>query len=228
MRTIAFALIVFATAAAGVLGFLLASPPPSPVSSFSSRMRKDGARGTYVLLSGDLADSSSSCWPRSDDDECLLLDMLASLLSSGLAIPAALEVVGHQTGLRAFEDTAQLLLKGIDWEMAWKGTLATLPEEDEVNRATSLAGVHAGRPRSLRHRLSLVADLLEPSWADGTSAAPRLRQAADHLRADEADRVSRNGSLLSVRILLPIGLCFLPALVVLGVVPLVASFAKMV
>lgn len=146
-----------------------------------------------------------------EDDLCLLLDLLAGLLSGGLALPRALAVIGQQTGCLELTEISGLLLRGVDWDMAWHGVLA----QDDAG---------AGRA-AVRRRLGQVEDLLAPSWKDGTAATPRLRQAAQRIRSAQEDRLSRGGSVLSVRILLPVGLCFLPALVVLGVVPVIASFA---
>ena len=158
-------------------------------------------------------------WPVTEDDLCLLLDLLAGLLAGGLAIPRALTVIGHQTGCAELEKVAGLLLRGIDWDMAWQGVLA---------ESGAAPGRAAAERAVVRGRLRQVEGLLASSWKGGTAAAPGLRQAARRIRCDQDDRLSRGGSVLSVRILLPVGLCFLPALVVLGVVPVIASFAAVV
>lgn len=155
------------------------------------------------------------------EDYSLLLDMLAALLSSGSSLPGALGTLGRNAGIPALSRIASLLLRGVDWRMAWDAVLADGPEGSTRAHPVG-AAVHGDRAQE---NLGNLADLLAPSWRDGTAAAPRLRQAARLLREREEDHLEQDGSVLSVRVLMPVGLCFLPALIVLGVMPVIASFA---
>ena len=52
----------------------------------------------------------------------------------------------------------------------------------------------------------------------------RLEAAIEQLDWDERARIEQSAAKLSVRLLLPTGLCMLPAFVAIGVVPAVMSF----
>lgn len=219
--------LVVITVLAGVIGALLIPSRPrrampcareTPCLSCDQALSDDsvpsyGADPLHIPIQTGKA-TRTPPWPVTEDDLCLLLDLLAGLLSGGLALPRALAVISHQTGCVELGRVSGLLLQGIDWDMAWQGVLAE-------------SGAVPGRAR-VCGRLRRVEGLLAPSWKEGTAAAGRLRQTARRIRSDQEDRLSRGGSVLSVRILLPVGLCFLPALVVLGVVPVIASFVAVV
>lgn len=60
----------------------------------------------------------------------------------------------------------------------------------------------------------------------GAAPSALLRQGAADLRAAESERVAVAGAKAGVRIVLPLGLCFLPAFVLLTVVPLVLGLVE--
>lgn len=72
--------------------------------------------------------------------------------------------------------------------------------------------------------LNLLRDTLEPSWRRGVSPILRLEAAVEQFDTDERSRIEMGTARLSVRLLLPTGLCVLPAFIVIGVIPCVASF----
>ncbi|MFL6240602.1 MAG: type II secretion system F family protein, partial [Actinomycetes bacterium] len=74
-------------------------------------------------------------------------------------------------------------------------------------------------------RLAAVADCLGPTWASGAAPGPALREAADHLRRARRRAAREAAGRLGVRLVLPLGLCFLPAFVLVGVLPLVLAMA---
>lgn len=61
--------------------------------------------------------------------------------------------------------------------------------------------------------------------ATGAPVAQRLRRQSHALRRERRDSTVRSVRALGVRAVAPLGLCFLPAFVLLAVVPLAASFA---
>lgn len=65
---------------------------------------------------------------------------------------------------------------------------------------------------------------LEPAWRHGASARVALQRLAEKLRKDRTARAERVAARLSVRLVIPLGVCFLPAFVLLGLVPLGVSF----
>jgi len=61
-------------------------------------------------------------------------------------------------------------------------------------------------------------------WTHGDMPGVRLESAIEQLDRDERAAIERNAAKLSVKLLMPTGLCFLPAFVLVGVIPAIASF----
>ena len=72
--------------------------------------------------------------------------------------------------------------------------------------------------------LGLLQSALESSWTHGDMPGVRLESAIEQLDRDERAAIERNAAKLSVKLLMPTGLCFLPAFVLVGVIPAIASF----
>ena len=70
-----------------------------------------------------------------------------------------------------------------------------------------------------------VVTALARSEDDGTALSRSLQQVAADLRADRAHRVAAVARQAGVRATVPLGLCFLPAFVLVGLVPVVAGVA---
>jgi tight adherence protein B len=68
-----------------------------------------------------------------------------------------------------------------------------------------------------------VAEVLELSRAAGVPAAELLRSEARELRSTARAAAQERAAALSVRLMLPLGLCVLPAFLALGVVPLLVT-----
>ncbi|KGM08330.1 membrane protein, partial [Cellulomonas bogoriensis 69B4 = DSM 16987] len=74
--------------------------------------------------------------------------------------------------------------------------------------------------------LEPVARALRPAWQDGVPAVPALRDAADRHRRERQGRALEEAGRLGVRLVLPLGLCHLPAFVLVGLVPVLVSMAS--
>lgn len=111
----------------------------------------------------------------------------------------------------ALAAVADALEQGVPWGDAW-----------------SVAGAFADEPgtRGLGAVLHTLDDALRSPWQDGSAAVPRLRAAAEQLDTLERMHIERAASTLSVRLLLPMGLCFLPAFLCIAVVPTIMSFVQ--
>lgn len=135
----------------------------------------------------------------------LVLEMLSVAIRQGTSVPRALIVVGDIAsgdfgdGLRL---AGERLNAGCSWDEAW----AT---DDDGNAACDLA---------------VVRDAFASSWSNGASPVNRLEAAIEQLDWDERARIEQSAAKLSVRLLLPTGLCMLPAFVAIGVIPAVMSF----
>ncbi|MCF2707277.1 hypothetical protein I6E29_08390 [Arcanobacterium haemolyticum] len=133
-------------------------------------------------------------------DCALAADLLGAALLGGSAIPAALQSLhqalaeeGEPNGL---DIAGRTLLMGGNWQEAWND----VPE-----------------------RLWPLRDALEPAWIDGAAPLPLLERAAQTIRQTRMRRAREAAGVLGSRLVLPLGLCFLPAFVACGVVPVVAS-----
>jgi Flp pilus assembly protein TadB len=131
-------------------------------------------------------------------------ELLAVCLRAGLpvvtALSAATEPVAGPTG-RQLRRVAGLLALGADPATAWAGTVE-VPALGVFARA---AGRSAGTGAALAHVAAAEAERLRAELLD--SAQARAQRAAVHITG-------------------PLGLCFLPAFLVLGVAPVVIGLAQ--
>ena len=135
-------------------------------------------------------------------DEALVLDLASAALSAGASVPGVLTALGEaleeEEGLGV---VGRALLLGAPWEEAWQA-----PEDEQW--------------RARRSRLEAC---LRPGWEDGASPAALLAATAASLRAGRHARDEEAAERLAVRLVLPLGACHLPAFVILGIAPVVAS-----
>jgi pilus assembly protein TadC len=131
----------------------------------------------------------------------IAVDLLAAALRAGSPPARAAEVVGDALGGpvgRRLVRVGTALRLGAAPEEAWSA-LAGVPGADRLLRAAVRSA---------------------DSGAAMTGALARL---ADDLRAARAARAEAGVQRLGVLVVLPLGLCFLPAFVLTGVVPVVAA-----
>ena len=69
----------------------------------------------------------------------------------------------------------------------------------------------------------LIREGLRDSWEHGSSPVRGLELTVQRADRDARHAIEQGAAGLSVRILLPMALCFLPAFVVIGVVPTAMS-----
>ena len=133
----------------------------------------------------------------------LTVDLLAAALRSGQPIDAALAAVAATADPRTSVELAQvagLLRLGADPPEAWEALLA-----DPV-----LAGMARTACRSAQ---------------SGIRLAGSLEQLARELRADTWATAQARAHRTAIWAMAPLGLCFLPAFVCVGVVPIVIGLA---
>ena len=131
----------------------------------------------------------------------LVADLMAGCLSAGSSLSAAAaaagEAVGGDIGELLAECVAQFGL-GADQQRVWE----------------PLARFEATAP---------IARAIHRSDASGAPLTDVLLRVADELRAQHRATLERDARAVGVKAVGPLGICFLPAFVLLGVVPLVAS-----
>jgi hypothetical protein len=130
-------------------------------------------------------------------------DLLAACLHGGLPVPVAVQAVAAEVPAKAADAlrrTAELLALGADPVAAWEPALAE-PLTAELAR---------GARRSTRSGAALA--------AVAENLATGVRAGADDLAEARAQRTA-------VAVTGPLGLCFLPAFLCVGVVPVVIGLA---
>lgn len=134
-------------------------------------------------------------------DLVAVVDLLVVAVEAGATVPHALGAVGGAAGGRVGDDLGRAgasLVLGAPWSVAW---------------------AHAPA-------LGAALDGLAAAWSAGTAPGPVLRAASAQARRTRDRATQEAAGRLAVRLVLPLGLCFLPAFVLIGVVPVLASLAE--
>ncbi|WP_166970313.1 type II secretion system F family protein [Brevibacterium atlanticum] len=131
--------------------------------------------------------------PVADDQLAFDLDLVAICLTSGLPIPVALTLTADATGDRS----------GLQ----------------RIGRAMTIGGKKLAED----DRLLPVLEVFEFSEHTGVGPAPLIESVAKELRDSSRRRRQEAAAALGVRLVLPLGVCILPAFLLLSVVPVVIS-----
>ena len=188
---------------AGLVLFLLLSAGAWLACSGQERPRH---RLRRLSLTGPGADAAAT-GPRGNqrgglNDTAMMLELVAAMLDAGAGIGRSLELVAasaapHYQG--SLRPVVSALSIGADWETAWRSS------------AVRSAGI-----LELRDALGFAALTGAPSSAILYAQAARLRR--ERFRAAE-----KRAASLGVKLVVPLGLCSLPAFICLGVVPVLLA-----
>lgn len=135
-------------------------------------------------------------------DTAMMLELVAAMLDAGSGIGRSLELVAASASARyrdALRPVVAALAIGADWETAWRSSAVRLPEVLELRDALGFAALTGA-----------------PSSAILYAQAARLRR--ERFRAAE-----KRAASLGVKLVVPLGLCSLPAFICLGVVPVLLA-----
>ncbi|WP_026556021.1 type II secretion system F family protein [Arthrobacter sp. 35W] len=135
------------------------------------------------------------------DDLSLILELLGAAMEAGLSVPRALELVAASCSPRLRDGLASVvagLAMGASWEHSWQ----------QVERDGDLG--------ALFRALAFAA-------ATGAPSAALLYAQAHQLRREARRAAEVRAAALGVRLVVPLGLCSLPAFIALGVVPVVVA-----
>lgn len=157
---------------------------------------RTGLRGTSK------ASGSSSDSPNGLRDTAMMLELVAAMLDAGSGIGRSLELVAAAASpeyRRSLRPVVSALAIGADWETAWRSSEVRLPEILEMRDALGFAAVTGA-----------------PSSAILYAQAARIRRG--RFRAAE-----KRAASLGVKLVVPLGLCSLPAFICLGVVPVLLA-----
>lgn len=138
------------------------------------------------------------------DDPALMMDLMASMLEVGSSVDRGLDVLARSSSppVSAALTTVKTALDlGASWEIAWAGVPRTGGAQAafELGNALRFAGTTGA-----------------PSAAVVTAHAAQFRRR----RNREAEQ---RAAALGVRLVVPLGLCSLPAFVCLGVIPILVG-----
>lgn len=137
------------------------------------------------------------------------LDVLAVCLKAGMAVSAAAAATAPSAPAALsghLQRAADLLGLGADPELAW-----SLPDPDSRTPTDDTC--------------EALLRLARRSASSGSALAQGVAELADKSRRDATHAAVAAGERAGVLIAGPLGLCFLPAFVCLGVVPVVAGLA---
>lgn len=134
----------------------------------------------------------------------IMLELTASMLEAGLSLDQALTVLsricGEQTG-GGLTTVVSAIRLGAGWEQAW---------------ATTTANASAATLDELQDGLGFAA-------ATGAPSSALLSAQAQQLRRRSYRAAEQRAAALGVKLVLPMGLCSLPAFVCVGVLPVLLA-----
>ncbi|WP_104140764.1 type II secretion system F family protein [Arthrobacter sp. ZGTC131] len=155
--------------------------------------------GTHIGGSGRSAPAGHGAGLR---DTAMMLELVAAMLDAGSGIGRSLELVAAAASpeySRSLRPVVGAMAIGADWDTAWRSTQARSPEI-----------------LALRDALGFAALTGAPSSAILYAQAARMRR--ERFRSSE-----KRAASLSVKLVIPLGLCSLPAFICLGVVPVLLA-----
>ncbi|WP_020110973.1 type II secretion system F family protein [Rhodococcus sp. 114MFTsu3.1] len=159
-----------------------------------------------VVGEGGVAEKSATTTVVDRHAVATCFDMMAACLAGGLSAGAAARAVSTMAPpdvSTALRTTADLLGLGADPDDAWKA-VGALPEVEALAR------------------------MARRSSRSGASFADAVVELADSERASAEDAAAAEAERAGVLVSGPLGLCFLPAFVCLGIVPVVIGLASSV
>jgi pilus assembly protein TadC len=132
----------------------------------------------------------------------MILELIASMLDSGAGIGRALELIARSatTDVRdSLRPVVAALSLGTDWETAWSTPERQPPEVTRLRDALAFAALTGAPSASILY-------------------AQAARERREQFRAAE-----KRAAALGVKLVVPLGLCSLPAFICLGVVPVLIA-----
>lgn len=171
-----------------------------------SRMRRRLLAKVGVLLDDTMTDDAGTAGPAWQEaglrDPAMMLELVAAMLDAGCGIGRSLELVAAAASpsyRNSLRPVVAALAIGADWETSWRSSER-----------------HSAEVLALRDALGFAALTGAPSSAILYAQAARMRR--ERFRAAE-----KRAASLSVKLVIPLGLCSLPAFICLGVVPVLLA-----
>jgi pilus assembly protein TadC len=135
-------------------------------------------------------------------DTAMMLELVASMLNAGAGIGRALELIAKCASppiRESLQPVVAALAIGADWETAWR---TPNKHADEVVR---------------------LKDALAFAALTGAPSASILYAQAARERREQFRAAEKRAAALGVKLVVPLGLCSLPAFICLGIVPVLIA-----
>ena len=135
-------------------------------------------------------------------DPAMMLELIGAMLDAGSGLGRSLELIARHAapGLgRHLDPVVSALAIGADWDTAWRNS------------------------REAPAALLTLRDALGFAAATGVPSSAILYAQAARLRREQFRAAERRAAALGVKLVVPLGLCSLPAFVCLGIVPVLLA-----
>ncbi|WP_165241314.1 type II secretion system F family protein [Corynebacterium lizhenjunii] len=169
------------------------TPRASPATQSPGVVRPRGLRGRLETLARRVATPTPNYLVAAHD-----VELFSACLQAGLGPARAAAAVAETSTYSAWADTAALLALGVEAHQAWQ-PLRAVPG------------------------LGDVAALVVMSESSGAAIVTGCGRLSKHLRQQAEDLATTRAERAGVLIALPLALCFLPAFIVMGLVPIIAG-----
>ncbi|MBD8044541.1 type II secretion system F family protein [Arthrobacter sp. Sa2BUA2] len=198
----------------GAAAWILCRPCSYPAAAQRGSLRS-GVREKSAGSSGEAgAAGAASSEGGGISDPALMLDLVAAILVSGRPLPVALCILSESVDphlARMLVSVVTALELGSDWPDAW----------------ALVRGSSPGALRKEAPQIGAAADTLRSALAfaasSGAPSAAVLHAQAEQIRRSRAREAERRAAALGIHLVLPLGLCALPAFICLTVVPLLLA-----
>lgn len=147
-------------------------------------------------------ESTVSPKPAAPIDPAVILDLASAGLAAGSSLPRVLSALATACQEPRLAVVSRALIFGVAWEDAW----SLLTQGDKS-------------PEWAKY----LSQALEPAWKDGVAPDALLKGAGIRVRAGKDQRARQAAQKLSVRLVVPLGICQLPAFILLGIVPVILA-----
>lgn len=213
-----------------MIGAALSQGAPIP-TALSAVGQTVGGRLATVLREAGAALLRQSTWHEAWVGACATLDEDDNRDKNGDGTTAGIGGLGGFGSLGAIGDTRGTGSGTADSDInaqahetaAGETATRTTTRKTASKSATGKTATEAGS--TIERNAILIADCLEDAWVHGSSPMERLRLAVEECESTERSAIEQAAARLSVQLLAPTGLCFLPSFILIGIIPAIASFA---
>jgi hypothetical protein len=169
------------------------------------RMLRDSSGSNGPLKNARRGDAGAPPNPEGQEglrNVPMILELVAAMLDSGAGLGRSLDLIAGCASpqlSRSLRTVVAALDIGTDWETAWRSS-----------------GRQCAEARKLKEALAFAALTGAPSSAILYAQAARLRR-------EQFRMAEKRAAALGVKLVIPLGLCSLPAFICLGVVPVLLA-----